>query len=51
VHELFLQLTSLTQTPKLCCLLQSRSAARAIIAKLDREAQTLAPATGAIIAK
>ena len=23
VHELFLQLTSLTQTPKLCCLLQS----------------------------
>src|SRR4029078_2666073 len=23
VHELFLHLTSLTQTPKLCCLLQS----------------------------
>ncbi len=40
VHELFLQLTSLTQTPKLCCLLQSPFGLHeAIIAKLDREAQ------------
>ena len=40
VHELFLQLTSLTQTPKLCCLLQSPFGLHeAIIAKIDREAQ------------
>ncbi|MEJ0036934.1 MAG: polyphosphate kinase 1 [Gammaproteobacteria bacterium] len=40
VHELFLQLTSLTQTPKLCCLLQSPFGLHeAIIGKLDREAR------------
>jgi polyphosphate kinase len=40
VHELFLQLTSLTQTPKLCCLLQSPFGLHeAIISKIDREAQ------------
>jgi polyphosphate kinase len=40
VHELFLQLTSLTQTPKLCCLLQSPFGLHdAIIAKLAREAE------------
>src|SRR6185369_9294104 len=38
VHELFLQLTSLTQTPKLCCLLQSPFGLHAaVIAKLERE--------------
>jgi len=40
VHELFLQLTSLTQTPKLCCLLQSPFGLHeAIINKIEREAQ------------
>ena len=40
VHELFLQLTSLTQTPKLGCLLQSPFGLHeAILGKLDREAQ------------
>jgi len=40
VHELFLQLTSLTQTPKLCCLLQSPFGLHeAVLAKLDREAE------------
>jgi polyphosphate kinase len=40
VHELFLQLTSLTQTPKLCCLLQSPFGLHeAIIAKLERETE------------
>ena len=39
VHELFLQLTSLTQTPKLCCLLQSPFGLHeAIISKIEREA-------------
>jgi polyphosphate kinase len=40
VHELFLQLTSLTQTPKLTRLLQSPfSLHETVIAKLDREAE------------
>jgi polyphosphate kinase len=40
VHELFLQLTSLTQTPKLCCLLQSPFGLHeAIIKKLERESE------------
>ena len=40
VHELFLQLTSLTQTPKLGCLLQSPFGMHeAVLAKLDREAE------------
>lgn len=40
VHELFLQLTSLTQTPKLTQLLQSPFGMhRAVIEKLDREAE------------
>src|SRR5689334_18596388 len=40
VHELFLQLTSLTQTPKLCCLLQSPFGLHeAIISKLERESE------------
>jgi polyphosphate kinase len=40
VHELFLQLTSLTQTPKLQCLLQSPFGLHeALIAKLEREAE------------
>ncbi|MEP7243569.1 MAG: polyphosphate kinase 1 [Gammaproteobacteria bacterium] len=40
VHELFLQLTSLTQTPKLCCLLQSPFGLHdAVIQKLDREGE------------
>jgi polyphosphate kinase len=40
VHELFLQLTSLTQTPKLCCLLQSPFGLHeAIINKLERESE------------
>jgi polyphosphate kinase len=39
VHELFLQLTSLTQTPKLKCLLQSPFTLHtAILAKIEREA-------------
>ena len=39
VHELFLQLTSLTQTPKLKCLLQSPFGLHeAILGKLEREA-------------
>jgi polyphosphate kinase len=38
VHELFLQLTSLTQTPKLCCLIQSPFGMHdSVIAKLERE--------------
>jgi polyphosphate kinase len=40
VHELFLQLTSLTQTPKLCCLLQSPFGLHdAVIKKLEREGE------------
>jgi polyphosphate kinase len=40
VHELFLQLTSLTQTPKLCCLLQSPFGLHeAVIARIEREAE------------
>ncbi len=40
VHELFLQLTSLTQTPKLCCLLQSPFGLHeAVLAKIAREAE------------
>jgi polyphosphate kinase len=40
VHELFLQLTSLTQTPKLTRLLQSPFGLHeAVLAKLDREAE------------
>ena len=40
VHEIFLQLTSLTQTPRLACLLQSPFGLHAaMIAKLDREAE------------
>src|SRR6186713_1247936 len=40
VHELFLQLTSLTQTPKLCCLLQSPFGLHeAVLAKIEREAE------------
>src|SRR5688572_8652919 len=40
VHELFLQLTSLTQTPKLCCLLQSPFGLHeSVLAKIEREAQ------------
>ncbi len=40
VHELFLQLTSLTQTPKLCCLLQSPFGLHeAILAKIGREVE------------
>jgi polyphosphate kinase len=39
VHEVFLQLTSLTQTPKLKCLLQSPFGLHdAILAKIEREA-------------
>src|SRR5690349_11574822 len=38
VHELFLQLTSLTQTPRLSCLLQSPFGLHeAVLAKLERE--------------
>ena len=38
VHELFLQLTSLTQTPQLCCLLQSPFGLHeSVMAKIDRE--------------
>ena len=40
VHELFLQLTSLTQTPKLCCLMQSPFGLHeSILARIEREAQ------------
>src|SRR3954469_13282624 len=40
VHELFLQLTSLTRTPKLCCLLQSPFGLHeSVLAKLEREAE------------
>jgi polyphosphate kinase len=40
VHELFLQLTSLTRTPKLCCLIQSPFAMHdSVIAKIEREAE------------
>jgi polyphosphate kinase len=40
VHELFLQLTSLTQIPKLCCLMQSPFGLHeAVLAKIEREAQ------------
>jgi len=40
VHELFLQLTSLTQTPKLCCLIQSPFGMHdSVIAKIEREAE------------
>jgi polyphosphate kinase len=40
VHELFLQLTSLTQTPKLKCLMQSPFGMHgAILAKIGREAE------------
>jgi polyphosphate kinase len=40
VHELFLQLTSLTQTPKLCCLLQSPFGLHeAVLSKIEREAE------------
>lgn len=39
VHEVFMQLTSLTQAPKLSCLLQSPfELHRAMLAKLEREA-------------
>ncbi len=39
VHEIFLQLTSLTQTPRLSCLLQSPFGLhKAMIEKLEREA-------------
>jgi len=39
VHELFLQLTSLTQTPKLCCLLQSPFGLHeAVLTRIAREA-------------
>ena len=39
VHEVFLELTSLTQTPRLACLLQSPFGLHAaMLAKLDREA-------------
>ena len=40
VHELFLQLTSLTQIPKLCCLMQSPFGLHeSILARIEREAQ------------
>jgi polyphosphate kinase len=40
VHELFLQLTSLTQTPRLSCLLQSPFGLHeAVLTKLEREAE------------
>jgi polyphosphate kinase len=40
VHELFLQLTSLTQTPKLGCLLQSPFGLHeAVLSKIEREAE------------
>ena len=53
MHELFLQLTSLTQTPKLHSLLQSPFGLHgAILAKLEREAEhALAGKPARIIAK
>jgi len=53
VHELFLQLTSLTQTPRLTKLLQSPFGLHAaIVEKIDREAQhARAGRPGRIIAK
>jgi polyphosphate kinase len=53
VHELFLQLTSLTQTPRLTRLLQSPFGLHAaIVEKIDREAQHAhAGRPGRIIAK
>ena len=53
VHELFLQLTSLTQTPRLTKLLQSPFGLHeAVIRKIEREAQHAAAGrTGRIIAK
>jgi polyphosphate kinase len=53
VHELFLQLTSLTQTPRLTKLLQSPFGLHAaIVEKIDREAQHAgAGRPGRIIAK
>ena len=53
VHELFLQLTSLTQTPRLTKLLQSPFGLHeAVVRKIEREAQHAAAGrTGRIIAK
>jgi polyphosphate kinase len=53
VHELFLQLTSLTQTPRLTKLLQSPFGLHAaVVEKIDREAQLAAGGKpGRIIAK
>jgi polyphosphate kinase len=53
VHELFLQLTSLTQTPRLTRLLQSPFGLHeAVIAKIEREADVAASGKpGRIIAK
>jgi polyphosphate kinase len=53
VHELFLQLTSLTQTPRLTKLLQSPFGMHeAIVGKIDREAEhAMAGRPGRIIAK
>src|SRR5690242_12297210 len=53
VHELFLQLTSLTQTPRLTKLLQSPFGLHeAVVAKIDREAEHAAAGRPArIIAK
>jgi polyphosphate kinase len=53
VHELFLQLTSLTRTPHLRCLLQSPFGLhQAIIAKIDRETgHALAGKPARVIAK
>jgi polyphosphate kinase len=53
VHELFLQLTSLTQTPRLTKLLQSPFGLHeAVVAKIDREADlALAGKPARIIAK
>ncbi len=53
VHELFLQLTSLTQTPRLTKLLQSPFGLHeAVVARIDREAQHAASGRpGRIIAK
>jgi polyphosphate kinase len=53
VHELFLQLTSLTQTPRLTKLLQSPFGLHAaVVEKIEREAQTAtAGRSGRIIAK
>jgi polyphosphate kinase len=53
VHELFLQLTSLTQTPRLSKLLQSPFGLHeAVIARIEREAQVASSGrAGRIIAK